>query len=140
MSDGPSNPGDGVKAVTVQVPARADALAGLRRTVREYIHSAGGERSIADDLELVTSELATNVIEHTSAPTITLTIERTTEAWVIQVDDVVDPFVLAEVIALPAVSQPTGRGLFVVQSLVDDLEVVETPTSRALRCRRRLSA
>lgn len=140
MSDGSSNAGDGVKAVTMRVPARADALAELRRMVREYIGSAGGDRSTADDLELVTSELATNVIDHTSAPTITLTIERTAEAWVIQVDDLVEPFVLADVVALPAVSQPTGRGLFVVQSLVDDLEVVETPTSRALRCRRRLSA
>lgn len=139
MSDGQTEPEARGQAVTFRVPARTDALAGLRRMVRDYIDSTGGDRSIADDLELVASELATNVIEHTSAPDITLTIEKTSDSWVIQVDDVVDPFVLADVVALPATSEPTGRGLFVVQSLVDELELVETPTSRALRCRRRLS-
>ncbi len=139
MATSETNPEGSVQAVTLRVPARTDALAGLRRMVRDYIGSTGGDRSIADDLELVTSELATNVIEHTNAPAITLTIEKTADSWVIQVDDVVDPFVLADVVALPASSQPTGRGLFVVQSLVDELELVETPTSRALRCRRRLS-
>jgi anti-sigma regulatory factor (Ser/Thr protein kinase) len=87
---------------------------------------------------LVASELATNVIEHTMSPTITLTIERTPEAWMIEVSDVDHPFVLSDVAVLPATSERAGRGLFVVRSLVDELEVVETPTSRALRCRRPL--
>ena len=134
----PGTPG-GVAAVEVRVPAQTDQLSGLRRIVREYIESAGGDRCTADDLELVASELATNVIEHTTSPTITITIERTPDAWMIEVSDVEGPFVLSEVAVLPATSDRAGRGLFVVRSLVDELEVVETPTSRALRCRRQLT-
>jgi anti-sigma regulatory factor (Ser/Thr protein kinase) len=139
MSDGPSNPHDRVDAVTLRVPAHAEPLAGLRTMVRDYVSAAGGDRATVHDLELVTSELATNVIDHTAATTITVTIERTADAWILQVDDVAHPFVPADVVVLPAISQPAGRGLFVVKALVDELEVVETSTSRALRCRRRLS-
>lgn len=127
-----------VAAIVVRVPARTVELAGLRRAVRMYVGEAGGDESTADDLELVASELATNVIDHSASPTITITIGRTAEAWVIEVADVENRFLLAG-IALPASSEPTGRGLFVVQSLMDDLEVVETATSRALRCRRQLT-
>ena len=123
----------------MRVPAQPDELSGLRRFVREYIESAGGDPTTADDLELVTSELATNVIEHTTSSTITITIERTPDAWMIEVSDVEDPFVLSDVAVLPATSQRAGRGLFVVRSLVDELEVVETSTSRALRCCRQLT-
>ncbi len=136
MADSAPGPQGAVAAIEVRVPAQTDELSGLRRIVREYVDSAGGDRSTADDLELVTSELATNVIEHTTSTTITITIERTSDAWIIEVSDVDDPFVLADVAVLPAISERAGRGLFVVRSLVDELEVVETPTSRALRCRR----
>lgn len=135
--DAPDSVG-AVAAVEVRVPAQTVELAGLRRVVRRYVEAAGGDESTADDLELVTSELATNVIEHSASPTITVTIERTATAWLLEVADVEDRFLLAD-IALPPSSEPAGRGLFVVRSLVDDLEVVETPTSRALRCRRQLT-
>lgn len=140
MSENPPNSRGRVAAVTLRVPAQAEALAGLRTMVRDYIGAAGGDRAAVDDLELVTSELATNVIDHTAATTITVTIERTADAWILQVDDVAHPFVPSDVVVLPATSQPAGRGLFVVQALVDELEVVETSASRTLRCRRRLSA
>ena len=117
--------------------AVAGELAGLRRVVRSYVESAGGDGATVDDLELVVSELATNVIDHTTSPTISITIERTPDSWVIQVADVGDRFVLSNIAALPPTFERTGRGLFVVRSLVDDLEIVETPTSRVIRCSRR---
>lgn len=139
MAESAPGTSGGVASIEVRVPAQTDQLSGLRRIVREYIESAGGDRSTADDLELVASELATNVIEHTTSPTITISIERTPDEWVLEVSDVEGPFVLPEVAVLPATSDRSGRGLFVVRSLVDELEVVETPTSRALRCRRQLT-
>lgn len=100
-----------------------------------YIENAGGDSGIADDLELVVSELATNVIEHTSSSTITVAIERTRTAWVIEVADVEDTSLLDDV-SLPPATSLTGRGLFVVRSLVDTLEVIETATAFAMRCMR----
>ncbi len=138
MADRAPDSAGAVAAVEVRVSAQTVELAGLRRVVRRYVEAAGGDESTADDLELVVSELATNVIDHSASPTITIRIERTADAWLLEVADVEDRFLLAD-IALPASSEPTGRGLFVVRSLVDDLELVETPASRALRCRRRLT-
>jgi anti-sigma regulatory factor (Ser/Thr protein kinase) len=83
----------------------------------------------------VVSELATNVIEHTSSNNITVVIERTGTAWIIEVADV-DDITLLDDVALPPATAPTGRGLFVVRSLVDTLEVIETATVRAVRCMR----
>jgi serine/threonine-protein kinase RsbW len=132
------NSTDAVAAAEIRLRADPIELSGLRQAIRRYVEAAGGDVATADDLELVVSELATNVIDHTASPTITITIERTTDAWLIEVADVEDPRLL-DAVALPPSSQPTGRGLFVVDALVDHLELVETSTSRLLRCRRRLT-
>lgn len=124
-----------LEPVHVQVPALAEELATLRRTVRSYVESAGGDAATADDLELVISELATNVIEHTTSTTISVTVERTPHDWLIDVADAGDQLVLSQVPELPPPSAPNGRGLFVARSLVDDLEIIESPTSRTIRCR-----
>jgi anti-sigma regulatory factor (Ser/Thr protein kinase) len=137
MTDHGRVPSGAVAPVEVRAPALAEQLAGLRRTIRNYVESAGGDPVTADDLELVVSELATNVIVHTTSPTISVTIERTSEEWLIEVADVGDGFVLSDVPTLPPTFERAGRGLFVVRSLVDAVEIVVTATSRVIRCRRR---
>lgn len=124
----------------IEIRARAEpaALSDLRRRTRTFLEQAGGDGPTVDDLELVVSELATNVIEHTSSPTITIAITRTDEEWIVDVADVDDLGILSD-ISLPPMSSPTGRGLFVVRALVDDVRVVETQHSHAVRCRRRLA-
>lgn len=122
----------------VEIPALAEELLGLRRAIRSYIESADGDPATADELELVVSELATNVIDHTTSSTISVTIERTTKEWLIQVADAGDRFVLSDVPTLPPTFERTGRGLFVVRALVDDVEIAETPPSRLIRCRRKV--
>ncbi len=126
---------DGAATMLIRVPARPGELARIRSGVRAYIEEAGGESDVADDLELVVSELATNVIEHTSSKSITVVIERTGTGWIIEVADVEDTSLLDH-ISLPPATSLTGRGLFVVRSLVDTLEVIETATARAVRCMR----
>ena len=136
MTDHAREPTGAIAPLNVRVAARSEELAGLRRAIRSYVESAGGDETTTDDLELVVSELATNVLDHTTSPNIPIVIERTSEGWVIGAADVADQFVLADVATLPATSERTGRGLFVVRSLVDELEIFETPTSRAVRCHR----
>ena len=126
---------DGAAPMMVRVPARPAELSGVRSGVRAYVENSGGDSGIADDFELVVSELATNVIEHTSSNTITVVIERTRTAWVIEVADVQDTSLLDDV-SLPPATSLTGRGLFVVRSLVDTLEVIETAAGCAMRCMR----
>jgi anti-sigma regulatory factor (Ser/Thr protein kinase) len=122
-------------AMMICVPAEASELSGIRSDVRAYIRGAGGDASLTGDLELVVSELATNVIEHTSSQVITVLVERDEAGWLIQVADVDDVSILDSV-SLPPATSLTGRGLFVVRSLVDTLEVVDTETLRAVRCTR----
>jgi len=124
--------------VDLRAPADTAQLSEIRRRVRAYVTDAGGGDDVADDLELVVSELATNVIEHTSSPTLTIRVEKTLDEWILDVADVDDLSIL-EHVALPDRSEVTGRGLFVVASLVDDVRIIDDGASHAVRCSRHVS-
>ena len=128
----------GTPRLRLHVPADTSELSGIRRSVRRYVTESGGGDGVADDLELVVSELATNVLEHTDSHTLTIILERTGDDWVLDVADVDDLDILDNV-SLPDQDQIAGRGLFVVASLVDDLRIVEDGGRCALRCRRRFA-
>ena len=127
---------NGAAAGGLEIRARADPaeLSSMRHRVREFVQHSGGSADLASDLELVVSELATNVIEHTSSPTVTVVLSKTPSDWLIDVADVGDLSILDDV-ALPDMSQPTGRGLFVVTSIVDEIRIVDHGASYAIRCR-----
>jgi anti-sigma regulatory factor (Ser/Thr protein kinase) len=120
----------------LEIHAVADPaeLSSVRTQVRQFVEGAGGGTDLAGDLELVVSELATNVIEHTGSPTLTVVLARTIADWLVEVSDVADLGILDDV-ALPDVSQPAGRGLFVVRSIVDEMSIVEAGDAYAIRCR-----
>jgi serine/threonine-protein kinase RsbW len=122
-----------VPALDLQTPADTGQLSEIRRRVRSYVLAAGGADDVADDLELVVSELATNVIEHTASPTLTIRVGRTPDSWILDVADVDDLRILDHV-ALPDRREVTGRGLYVVASLVDDLRIIDDGARHALRC------
>ena len=120
----------------LEIRAKADALelSSVRHQVREFVEQAGGGSGLAADLELVVSELATNVIEHTRSPTLTVSVSRSDGDWVVDVADVGDLSILDRV-ELPDLDEPAGRGLFVVSSIVDDIAIVEAGDAYAIRCR-----
>ena len=124
--------------VDLHAPADTAQLSEIRRQVRAYVAEAGGDDDTADDLELVVSELATNVIEHTTSPTLTIRVEKTLDDWILDVADVDDVHILDHV-SLPDRGEVTGRGLFVVASLVDELRIVDDGSRHALRCRRHVA-
>lgn len=126
------------EALELHAPAETAQLSEIRRRVRAYVARTGGSDDVADDLELVVSELATNVLQHTSSPTLTVSIERTADDWILDVADVADLGVIDHV-SLPDQDQIAGRGLFVVASLVDDLSIVTDGTRHAMRCRRHVA-
>jgi anti-sigma regulatory factor (Ser/Thr protein kinase) len=123
-------------AVTFVVAAEPASLHGLRRDVVEFVLGSGGDRTDAETIELATSELATNVIQHTQATTIDVRVETTPEQWVLVVDDAQD-LELGGPMTAPPVTSATGRGLFVVQQLMDDLDVTTLDGRRVLRCTKR---
>ena len=121
---------------TLTVMADAAELAGVRRHVGSFVREVDdGDHELAEELELVASELVTNVIQHTNADELTVSIGREPDRWVLDVSQA-DELALDGPRTLPEPSSPTGRGLFVVQALMDTVTVVDGPGGRSIRCTR----
>jgi anti-sigma regulatory factor (Ser/Thr protein kinase) len=120
---------------SLRVPADSAELAAVRGHVGDFVRELDGGDDAAEEFELVVSELVTNVIQHTDAAELTVSVERDRDGWVLDVTDA-DDLVLDGPRRLPAPSSPTGRGLFVVEALMDTVTVVDTPNGRSIRCTR----
>ena len=120
----------------LEIRSEADPaeLSTVRRRIRDYLHDAGTATEVVEDIELVVSELATNVIEHTTSTSLKILVGRVDDDWYVDVADVDDLNILDEV-ALPSMTEPAGRGLFVVSSIVDDIQIVHDAGTYAIRCR-----
>lgn len=123
------------ETATLSVPASADELASVRRWARHFLEERGATGVMVDDIELAVSELATNVIRHTASDTIRLRIARSNRSWILDVGDADDAPAPASA-QLPPADDPTGRGLFVVKSLMDRVEVVTVDGATVIRCTR----
>lgn len=123
----------------VSSPASADELGPIRASVRDFMSGHGAGPELVDDFELAVSELATNVILHTDSDTISLVLRRDPDDWVLEVADAegVPPL---DSIELPEPSQASGRGLFVVMSLMDRVGLATVGDAHVVRCVRTISA
>lgn len=121
----------------VRIAKKADLaeLSNIRRSVVGFLRQHNAADDLVDDLSLVVSELASNVIEHTDSDTILVVVERTASDWVIDVADA-ESIPGLDDLSAPDPSMITGRGLFVVQSLVDSMKIVDEGGSFVVRCRR----
>jgi serine/threonine-protein kinase RsbW len=120
---------------SLTVAADAAELAGIRRHVGGFVRGLDADDEVVAEFELVVSELATNVIMHTDASEVTVSVARDEHGWTLDVSDA-DELVLDGPRSLPDPSTPTGRGLFVVQELMDTVTVVESDRGRSIRCTR----
>lgn len=131
--------GGDVDVLRVVLPASSDELGPIRASVREFMTGHDAAPDLVSDFELAVSELATNVIRHTEADTISLVLTRGSTEWVLDVADAerVPPL---DSIRLPEPTQTTGRGLFVVMSLMDHVGVTTVDDAQVVRCVREISA
>jgi serine/threonine-protein kinase RsbW len=119
-------------------PASAGELRSIRAAVGEFMGGHGATDDQIADVELAVSELATNVIRHTTSPTIAMSLARTDDHWVLDVADA-DGVPALDSVELPATSQVNGRGLYVVLSVMDHVEVVDVHGTQVVRCSRSLA-
>lgn len=125
-------------------PARSESLASARRSFSVWLHHRTGH-DVADELEIVFSELAANAVDASPDDE----DEVTSRAWceghdlVLDIVNRTDP----ENPAGPAQSpwdlddplRTGGRGLMITEAFVDSLEVNLEPGQRlVVRCRRRI--
>lgn len=120
-------------------PATADALASIRAAVVEFLEDHDADDDVIADFELAVSELATNVVRHTPSSSISLQLTHEPDRWVLEVADA-DGVPPLESVVLPAATQSTGRGLFVVMAVMDSVAVVEVSGAQVVRCIRFISA
>ena len=121
----------------VVTPADTAEVSSLRREIRAFIERHG-DNDVADEMELVVSELATNVIDHTGSDSIDILIERDERRWTVDVADADDIPPLDDIVA-PALDSMSGRGLIIVQAVMDSVEVRELGDARTICCRRSIT-
>jgi anti-sigma regulatory factor (Ser/Thr protein kinase) len=88
---------------------------------------------VAESFELVVSELATNVIQHTTNETVTIAFGRTVADWQLLVSGA-EELELSEPRAVPDPAQLTGRGLLIVETVMDRVELVVVDGQQHVRC------
>jgi len=120
---------------TLSLPATAGELASVRRWARHFLEERGASDDLVDDIELAASELATNVVRHTGSDAIRLRIARNKTAWTLDVADAEDAPAPTEA-RLPPPDDPTGRGLYVVASVMDRVDIVTVDGAHVIRCTR----
>lgn len=120
-------------AVVVRVPTQESELRAIRKATRAFVTSRGGGDDVADDVELAVSELATNVMQHSSADSVTVAMLRVGNGWQIDVHDA-DEVPPLDDVEPPPTESITGRGLFIVQSIMDEVLIVQTGDSTVIRC------
>lgn len=96
-----------------QFPNRPESVTAARRLVSRLLASA--PQSIVDAVELMVSELAANAIRHAQSG-FTLTVERGPQQVHVEVTDAGSG---TPTMRSPAPTQPTGRGLRIVETFSD---------------------
>ncbi|MGK0274992.1 MAG: serine/threonine-protein kinase RsbW [Ilumatobacter sp.] len=117
----------------VTVDADVSQLGHLRAAVARLARQSGAPSDVAETFELVVSELATNVIQHTTSDTVTIAFERTATDWQLLVSGA-DELELSEPRAVPDPAQLAGRGLFIVEAVMDRVEIVVVDDQQHVRC------
>ncbi|MEX2406149.1 MAG: sensor histidine kinase [Actinomycetota bacterium] len=108
-------------------------LTAARAFVTEEAERAGVSPGRTMDLELATSEIASNALFHGGGAA-TLLTWRDGDYLICQIED--EGPGLADVLAgyrPPSLAQESGRGLWLARQVVDLLQIVPTPTGTAVR-------
>jgi anti-sigma regulatory factor (Ser/Thr protein kinase) len=106
---------------TLQFPSEPESVTAARHYVGQAL--AGCPRQLVDAAQLMVSELATNCIRHAQTG-FTLTIEQTSDRVHVEVSDTGGGH---PALRSPAVTEPTGRGLRIVEIFSDDWGVRSNP-------------
>jgi anti-sigma regulatory factor (Ser/Thr protein kinase) len=120
--------------LALSLPAEPEALVTARRALRNWLSEVGADSEALYDITLATGEACTNAIEHAYAPgDATFEIEATVSEDQIRV--VVRDYGRWR----PARGQNRGRGLKLMETLMDEVHVRREPTGTTVELVRRTS-
>lgn len=122
----------------IELPRSHGSIAEVRRLVRRFAATAVGPERL-DDVVLAASELATNAVEHASAPTFRVSLRRQPLMVLLAVHSAAEAGLEVSRLLRPdALDDPTalrGRGLGIVQALADAVEIGTDDHELTVRCR-----
>jgi anti-sigma regulatory factor (Ser/Thr protein kinase) len=107
----------------------------VRHRIADDLAAQGVAAESIEHVVLVASELVTNAVQHTAPANGTdVTIE-----WSLDADNVTmqvsDPSPTPPVRRHPGLTEPSGRGMLVIDTLSDDWGVEQTPTGKRIWAR-----
>jgi anti-sigma regulatory factor (Ser/Thr protein kinase) len=117
------------------------SIAETRRFVRECVAPLVTDRIRLGDIELATSELVTNAVEHGAHDPVTVGVETTANAIVVAVTSSRASGAMGEPSSWsgPLPAMRTGRGLAIVRAVSDEIEVDAGDDALTIRCTFRLT-
>lgn len=117
----------------LSLPAEPQSLVGLRRRIGRFLHAVGADQDEVFEITLTISEAAGNAVEHAYGPgDAVFFVEAALE------DDEVVASVRDTGSWRDQRDQQRGRGLGIIEGLMDDVEVTRSPAGTIVRMRRRL--
>ncbi|HEX6713599.1 MAG TPA: SpoIIE family protein phosphatase [Thermoleophilaceae bacterium] len=143
---GDQAPADDVAILTVQrsltaedqlklrVAARPEELAAIRRLLRGWLADAGADRRAIEAVLLASGEACTNAIEHAYGPG-----EQTFELEGARDGDDIVLVIRDSGRWRPPRGQNRGRGLGLMETFMDEVEVTPSESGTAVRMRRRIT-
>ena len=121
--------------LNLRVAARPEELAALRRLLRGWLRDAGADARAIDAVLLASGEACTNAIEHAYGPG-----EQTFEVEGRREGDWIELIVRDRGRWRPPRGQNRGRGLGLMQTFMDEVEVMPSDDGTAVRMRRRITS
>lgn len=127
--------GAGAERIRVSMPAEPESLSGLRRRLGRFLHAAGASEAETYEITLAVCEAACNAIEHAYGP----------GDASFHVEAALAGRELAATVRdrgswRARRSEHRGRGLKIIEGLMDEVDVTSEPDGTVVRMRRRLDA
>jgi PAS domain S-box-containing protein len=124
------------KKISVNLPAEPDALLGLRRRLARFLHSAGATEAEMYEITLAISEACGNAIEHAYGPgDASFQVEVGLEG-----DELVATVRDWGSWRKTRAASHRGRGLKIIEGIMDSADVTHDGDGTIVRMRRKLSA
>ena len=118
---------------TISIPSNLEYLSVVDEFIEGLLRGYGADESIIADIAISVSELLNNSISHGNQSKeevpVTVSINKNGHDVSITITDEgtgFDPTEIADPLAEENLLKNTGRGLFIVKSLMDDVEVKTT--------------